>query len=59
MKYGNRGMNQPAVDMRTTRCFITPHIAGGRADQDEALVHHFLANLKAFEAGTGMTDRVL
>lgn len=23
MKYGNRGMNQPCVDMRTTKCYIT------------------------------------
>ena len=29
MKYGNRGMNQPAVDMRTTRCFITPQAGRG------------------------------
>jgi carbamoylphosphate synthase small subunit len=26
MKYGNRGMNQPAVDMRTMRCYITPQV---------------------------------
>ena len=23
MKYGNRGMNQPCIDLRTTRCYIT------------------------------------
>jgi len=40
------------------RCYITPHIAGGRADQDEALVHHFLANLKAFTEGKPLVDRV-
>jgi phosphoglycerate dehydrogenase-like enzyme len=39
-------------------CFITPHTAGGRHDQDEALVEHFLNNLAAFEAGTSLTDRV-
>ncbi|OIR03679.1 glyoxylate/hydroxypyruvate reductase A [mine drainage metagenome] len=39
-------------------CFITPHTAGGRHDQDDALVEHFLANLAAFEAGRPMTDRV-
>jgi phosphoglycerate dehydrogenase-like enzyme len=40
------------------RCFITPHIAGGRADQDEALVRHFLQNLRAFESGKPLVDRV-
>ena len=40
-------------------CFITPHTAGGRHDQDEALVRHFLANLAAFESGGEMTDRVV
>jgi phosphoglycerate dehydrogenase-like enzyme len=40
-------------------CFITPHTAGGRHDQDHALVEHFLVNLSAFEAGRKMTDRVI
>lgn len=40
-------------------CFITPHTAGGRHDQDEALVEHFLANLAAFQAGMPLTDRVV
>lgn len=40
-------------------CFITPHTAGGRHDQDEALVNHFLANLAAFQKGTALTDRVI
>jgi phosphoglycerate dehydrogenase-like enzyme len=40
-------------------CFITPHSAGGRHDQDEALVKHFLANLAAFEGGAPMQDRVV
>ena len=39
-------------------CFITPHTAGGRHDQDEALVDHFLANLAAFQAGRPLADRV-
>ncbi|HVU25665.1 MAG TPA: D-2-hydroxyacid dehydrogenase [Opitutus sp.] len=39
-------------------CFITPHTAGGRHDQDDALVAHFLRNLAAFEAGTALADRV-
>ena len=41
-------------------CFITPHTAGGRSDQDRALVAHFLANFAAFQAGgAAMTDRVV
>jgi len=41
-------------------CFITPHTAGGRSDQDVALVRHFLANLAAFEkGGEAMIDRVV
>lgn len=40
-------------------CFITPHTAGGRHDQDEALVRHFLANLAAFQRGGEMTDRIV
>jgi phosphoglycerate dehydrogenase-like enzyme len=40
-------------------CFITPHAAGGRHDQGEALVRHFLANLEAFVRGGGLVDRVI
>ncbi len=40
-------------------CFITPHTAGGRSDQDVALVKHFLANLAAFAGGGAMVDRVV
>lgn len=40
-------------------CFITPHTAGGRHDQDTAIVRHFLRNLAAFEAGGEMVDRVV
>jgi phosphoglycerate dehydrogenase-like enzyme len=41
-------------------CFITPHTAGGRSDQDLALVGHFLENFAAFVAGgAAMTDRVV
>jgi carbamoyl-phosphate synthase small subunit len=32
MKYGNRGMNQPCIDMRTTRCYITPQNHGFAID---------------------------
>ncbi|MEO6875481.1 MAG: D-2-hydroxyacid dehydrogenase [Opitutaceae bacterium] len=41
------------------RCYVTPHTAGGRFDQDEAIVKHFLGNLAAFQQGGTMTDRVV
>jgi carbamoylphosphate synthase large subunit/anthranilate/para-aminobenzoate synthase component II len=34
MKFGNRGMNQPCVDLRTTRCYITPQNHGFAVDND-------------------------
>jgi len=40
-------------------CYITPHTAGGRADQDAALVRLFIKNLAAFESGEAMEDRVI
>ncbi|MFI5356263.1 MAG: D-2-hydroxyacid dehydrogenase [Opitutales bacterium] len=40
-------------------CYVTPHTAGGRRDQDEALVRHFLANLTAFSRGSGWVDRIV
>jgi phosphoglycerate dehydrogenase-like enzyme len=40
-------------------CYLTPHTAGGRHDQDTAIVQHFLDNLAAFTAGTAMVDRVV
>ncbi|MEY4938478.1 MAG: hypothetical protein RIQ93_213 [Verrucomicrobiota bacterium] len=40
-------------------CFVTPHTAGGRSDQDTAIVKHFLHNLGAFERGEPMVDRVV
>ena len=43
----------------TPNCFITPHTAGGRHDQHEAIVRHFLANLEAFTQSSPMTDRVV
>jgi len=32
MKYGNRGMNQPCIDLRTGRCYITPQNHGYAVD---------------------------
>lgn len=40
-------------------CFITPHTAGGRHDQDTAIVKHFIRNLAAFEHGKPMVDRIV
>jgi phosphoglycerate dehydrogenase-like enzyme len=40
-------------------CYLTPHTAGGRHDQDAAIVRHFLQNLTAFERGGKMLDRVV
>ena len=34
LKYGNRGMNQPCVDLRTGRCYITPQNHGFAVDSD-------------------------
>uniref|UniRef100_A0A0G4I2F1 Carbamoyl-phosphate synthase (glutamine-hydrolyzing) n=1 Tax=Chromera velia CCMP2878 TaxID=1169474 RepID=A0A0G4I2F1_9ALVE len=34
MKYGNRGMNQPVIDCRTTKCYITPQNHGYAVDPD-------------------------
>jgi phosphoglycerate dehydrogenase-like enzyme len=43
----------------TPNCYITPHTAGGRHDQDETLVRHFLENLDAYQNGKPMRDRVV
>ncbi|MFM1850762.1 MAG: hypothetical protein RIS54_446 [Verrucomicrobiota bacterium] len=44
----------------TPNCYVTPHSAGGRADQDEAIVRHFLENFARFAAGeNNLTDRVV
>jgi phosphoglycerate dehydrogenase-like enzyme len=40
-------------------CYITPHTAGGRHDQDTAIVRHFLHNLAAFQRKTLMIDRIV
>jgi carbamoyl-phosphate synthase/aspartate carbamoyltransferase len=34
LKYGNRGMNQPCVDLRTGRCYITPQNHGFAVNTD-------------------------
>lgn len=41
------------------RCTITPHSAGGHRDENERLVRHFLANLRRFERGEPLLNRVI
>jgi len=40
-------------------CFITPHVAGGHADEAKTLVRHFLKNLKRFARAEPLVDRVM
>jgi phosphoglycerate dehydrogenase-like enzyme len=40
-------------------CYITPHTAGGHHDEPERLVQHFLDNLRRFERGEALIDRVI
>ncbi|RYG36387.1 D-2-hydroxyacid dehydrogenase [bacterium] len=40
-------------------CFITPHIAGGFLGETSVLVEHFLANLRRFEKGEALQDRIV
>ncbi len=44
---------------KVPNCYITPHTAGGFADEHEALVKHFLANLQRFIASERLLDRVI
>ncbi len=43
----------------TPNCLITPHTAGGRQDQDTAIVKHFLTNLDAFIRGATLVDQIV
>ncbi|HWQ92187.1 MAG TPA: D-2-hydroxyacid dehydrogenase [Clostridia bacterium] len=40
-------------------CFITPHVAGGHADEAKTLVNHFLRNLDRYGRGEPLLDRVV
>lgn len=40
-------------------CVITPHTAGGHSTEPERLVDHFLENLRRFEQGEPLLDRVV
>ena len=40
-------------------CYLTCHIGGGRREQDEELVRHFLENLRRFEKNEPLIDRII
>ena len=40
-------------------CFITPHIGGGQHAEAEALVNHFLGNLRRYSEGAPVVDRIM
>ena len=42
----------------TPNCYITPHSAGGFSLEKRRHVEHFLENLRRFESGTEMLDRI-
>jgi phosphoglycerate dehydrogenase-like enzyme len=39
-------------------CYITPHSSGGHVDEPFRLTRHFVQNLRRFEAGAPLHDRV-
>jgi phosphoglycerate dehydrogenase-like enzyme len=43
----------------TPNCFITPHVGGGHATEKERQVKHFLDNLRRFERGEALSNRLL
>ena len=43
----------------TPTCFITPHTGGGQSNEKERGVKHFLENLRRFERGEDLMNRVL
>ena len=40
-------------------CHITPHTAGGHRAESETLVRYFLENLRRFQAGEELMDRIM
>jgi phosphoglycerate dehydrogenase-like enzyme len=42
----------------TPNCFITPHIGGGHADEALRIVKHFVRNLRRFERGEALVNKV-
>lgn len=43
----------------TPHCFITPHSAGGHANESERLAQHFIANLRRYENGERLVNQVI
>jgi phosphoglycerate dehydrogenase-like enzyme len=43
----------------TQNCFITPHSGGGHSNEKERQVNHFLDNLRRFERGGELVNRIL
>jgi phosphoglycerate dehydrogenase-like enzyme len=43
---------------RLPNCYITPHSSGGHENEPFRLVKHFVENLRCFEAGKPLVDRV-
>ncbi len=43
----------------TSNCYITPHTAGGHDTEFERLATHFLDNLRRFESGQPLIDRIM
>lgn len=43
----------------TPNCYITPHVGGGHSMEKERQVTHFLDNLRRFERGEALRDRLL
>jgi phosphoglycerate dehydrogenase-like enzyme len=43
----------------TPNCFITPHTAGGHHNEYERLVEHLLNNLRRFERGKELVNRII
>ena len=43
----------------TPHCYITPHTAGGRAEEFHALVRHFAENFERWRTGRDMVDRII
>jgi len=43
----------------TPNCFITPHLGGGHRSEKERQVRHFLDNLRLFERGAPLRNRVI
>ena len=41
------------------QCYITPHTAGGHADEKQRQVKHFLENLHRYLNGAEMTNRII